>query len=68
MPGQPIAPLSSGVNATKVGPGADINLVGGGNGSTVLNGGNSTGGEEGWRDVLVREVANRYVGSAFCSW
>ncbi|EIM86201.1 glycoside hydrolase [Stereum hirsutum FP-91666 SS1] len=67
LPGQPIAPLSSGVNATKVGPGADINLLGGGNGSTVLNGGSAAGGE-GWRDMLVREVANRYVGSAFCSW
>lgn len=73
LPGQPIAPLSLGVNATKTGAGADINLVtvggGSGNGSTVVNGGNATsGGGEGWRDVLVREVANRYVGSAFCSW
>ncbi|ETW82190.1 glycoside hydrolase family 37 protein [Heterobasidion irregulare TC 32-1] len=34
---------------------------------TVVNGGNATEGE-GWRDVLARELANRYFSSAFCSW
>ncbi|TKY86258.1 hypothetical protein EX895_005083 [Sporisorium graminicola] len=33
----------------------------------LLNTGNSTS-EESWRDELVRELANRYVASALCSW
>lgn len=33
----------------------------------LLNVGNSTTGES-WRDELVRELANRYVASALCSW
>ncbi len=32
-----------------------------------MNVGNSTTGES-WRDELVRELANRYVASALCSW
>ncbi|CBQ72773.1 related to trehalase precursor [Sporisorium reilianum SRZ2] len=32
-----------------------------------LNTGNNTSGES-WRDELVRELANRYVASALCSW
>jgi alpha,alpha-trehalase len=50
-------------NITNTGPSADINT---GNG-TVINGGNVTSGE-GWGDMLQREVANRYITSAFCSW
>lgn len=50
-------------NATKTGPSADISRLNG----TVVNGGNATDGE-GWADVLKREVANRYVASALCSW
>lgn len=60
LPGQL---LSLGKNATKTGSGADINRMNG----TVVNGGNATEGE-GWRDVLARELANRYFSSAFCSW
>ena len=45
------------------GPGADINLLN----ATVSNGGNATGGE-GWSHRLQRELANRYITSAFCSW
>ncbi|EST04817.1 Glycoside hydrolase, family 37 [Kalmanozyma brasiliensis GHG001] len=33
----------------------------------ALNTGNNTSGES-WRDELVRELANRYVASALCSW
>ncbi|SPO27343.1 related to trehalase precursor [Ustilago trichophora] len=33
----------------------------------ILNTGNNTSGES-WRDELVRELANRYVASALCSW
>jgi len=50
-------------NATLTGSGADINAING----TVSNGGNTTEGE-GWRDRLERELANRYITSAFCSW
>ncbi|KNZ74974.1 Trehalase [Termitomyces sp. J132] len=34
---------------------------------TVLNGGNATDGE-GWAKALERQLANRYIASAFCSW
>ncbi|KAI0365322.1 glycoside hydrolase [Pilatotrama ljubarskyi] len=61
LPGQPIS--GSGVNATKSGPGADINKLNG----TVINGGNATSGE-GWAAALQRELANRYVASVLCSW
>jgi alpha,alpha-trehalase len=50
-------------NATRTGSAADINVING----TVVNGGNATEGE-GWRTRLQREVANRYITSAFCSW
>ena len=33
----------------------------------IMNVGNTTTGEN-WRDELVRELANRYVASALCSW
>lgn len=55
--------LLSGVNATNLGPEADINTLNG----TVLNGGNATD-SEGWAQTLQRELANRYFASAFCSW
>ncbi|KAG8769519.1 hypothetical protein FRC12_004904 [Ceratobasidium sp. 428] len=42
---------------------ADVNA---GN-KTVTNGGTATKGEK-WRDALVRQLANRYVSAAFCSW
>ncbi|KAG8737849.1 hypothetical protein FRC10_007602 [Ceratobasidium sp. 414] len=35
--------------------------------NTVINGG-TPGKSEKWRDALVRELANRYVSAAFCSW
>ncbi|KAF9018966.1 glycoside hydrolase family 37 protein [Hymenopellis radicata] len=60
LPGQT---LHLGNNATGSGPGADINTLNG----TIVNGGNATDGE-GWADVLGRELANRYLTSAFCSW
>lgn len=33
----------------------------------ILNGGNVTLNES-WRDVLLTQVINRYMSSAFCSW
>ena len=50
-------------NATKTGPGADVNTLSG----TIVNGGNATQGE-GWGQTLQRELANRFFASAFCSW
>ncbi|KAB5589880.1 Trehalase [Ceratobasidium theobromae] len=41
----------------------DVNAQGG----TVVNGGTAGKGES-WRDALARELANRYVSAAFCSW
>ncbi|KAG8703944.1 hypothetical protein FRC08_002545 [Ceratobasidium sp. 394] len=35
--------------------------------NTVINGGTPRKNEK-WRDALVRELANRYVSAAFCSW
>ncbi|KAI0671160.1 glycoside hydrolase [Trametes maxima] len=61
LPGQFV--ISTGANATKTGPEADINKVNG----TVFNGGNAKDGE-GWAAALQRELANRYVASALCSW
>lgn len=64
LPGQPIHAGSNGTqNATVTGPGADLNRLNG----TVVNGGNATDGE-GWARTLQRELANRYMVSAFCSW
>ncbi|KAI0076715.1 glycoside hydrolase family 37 protein [Panus rudis PR-1116 ss-1] len=60
LPGQVLA---EGKNATKTGPAADINTLNG----TVVNGGNATSGES-WAAVLQRELANRYIASALCSW
>ena len=60
LPGQLVIGVG---NATKTGPGADINRLNG----TVVNGGNATDGE-GWAQALQRELANRYFASAFCSW
>ncbi|EJC98505.1 trehalase [Fomitiporia mediterranea MF3/22] len=57
LPGQPLA---SGGNASA---GADINTLNG----TVVNGGNATENET-WAATLQRELANRYITSALCSW
>jgi alpha,alpha-trehalase len=59
----PAQPLHANMNASTSGPSADINSLNG----TVLNGGNSTEGE-GWTAKLQRELANRYIASALCSW
>lgn len=59
----PRQPLSASANASASGAGADINALNG----TVVNGGNATDGE-GWAAVLRRELANRYIASALCSW
>lgn len=50
-------------NFTNAGPSADVNTLNG----TVFNGGNATS-NEGWSHILQRELANRYITSAFCSW
>jgi alpha,alpha-trehalase len=50
-------------NASSSGPAADLNKLNG----TVVNGGNATLGE-GWAKALERQLANRYLSSAFCSW
>jgi alpha,alpha-trehalase len=55
----PPQPLASGQTTT-----ADINAIGSG---TVNNGGNATNNED-WATALGRELANRYIASAFCSW
>ncbi|KIY52470.1 glycoside hydrolase family 37 protein, partial [Fistulina hepatica ATCC 64428] len=60
LPGQP---LKDGGNSSRTGAEADINLLNG----TVINGGNATDGE-GWASTLRRELANRYMTSALCSW
>ena len=61
----PQQPRINNVNGTfnATGPGADINSLN----TTVFNGGNATNGE-GWSHRLQRELANRYITSAFCSW
>ena len=61
LPGQPI--LTTSGNASRTGATADLSK----SGNTVVNGGNATNGEN-WRDALTRELANRYMTSAFCSW
>ncbi len=60
LPKQSIAGSS---NASTTGSSADINKLDG----TVINGGNKTDGE-GWAATLQRELANRYLTSALCSW
>ena len=60
LPGQPVR---AGSNASTTGPEADINRMEG----TVANGGKASDGE-GWGKTLGRELANRYMASAFCSW
>lgn len=60
LPGQTIR---DGQNASSTGSDADINALFG----TFVNGGNATMGE-GWRDILVRGISNRYLTSALCSW
>jgi alpha,alpha-trehalase len=62
LPGQPIR-FSGTRNATTSGIEADINGLNG----TVSNGGSSMEGE-GWAQTLQREVANRFIATAFCSW
>jgi len=60
LPGQTIR---RGQSASSTGSSADINALD----VTFVNGGNATTGE-GWRDILVRGLANRYLTSALCSW
>ncbi|KAJ3558853.1 hypothetical protein NP233_g11413 [Leucocoprinus birnbaumii] len=62
LPQQPRINSQAG-NFTSTGSGADVNTLNG----TVVNGGNATDGE-GWSQRLQRELANRYITSAFCSW
>ncbi|KAH8114772.1 trehalase [Phellopilus nigrolimitatus] len=57
LPGQQLAP---GVNASV---GVDPSMLNG----TVVNGGNATA-DETWTIALQRELANRYISSALCSW
>ena len=59
----PIQGLTPSTNASTTGSAADVNRLDG----TVFNGGNATSGE-GWAATLQRELANRYVASALCSW
>jgi alpha,alpha-trehalase len=56
-------PLTPQTNASTTGPAADVNRLNG----TIVNGGNATQGE-GWVSTLSRELANRYIASALCSW
>lgn len=57
LPGQVVA---AGKNASV---GTDASRLDG----TVVNGGNKTSGET-WAETLQRELANRYMSSALCSW
>ena len=59
----PTQALTDGKAASQSGSAADVNRLDG----TVFNGGNKTDGE-GWAATLQRELANRYVASALCSW
>ena len=59
----PVQAVAGGKNASQTGSAADINKLDG----TVFNGGNKTDGE-GWAATLQRELANRYIASALCSW
>ncbi|KAH9932786.1 glycoside hydrolase family 37 protein [Epithele typhae] len=59
----PVQALSPTVNASATGSNADISRLDG----TVVNGGKKTDGE-GWASALQRELANRYLASALCSW
>jgi len=59
----PLQAVSVDRNASSTGPESDINKLNG----TVVNGGEATEGE-GWAAALQRELANRYLTSAFCSW
>ncbi|PIL35118.1 hypothetical protein GSI_02906 [Ganoderma sinense ZZ0214-1] len=59
----PVQAVAGGRNASQSGSAADINKLDG----TVFNGGNKTDGE-GWAAALQRELANRYIASALCSW
>ncbi|KAF7422792.1 hypothetical protein PC9H_010951 [Pleurotus ostreatus] len=64
LPGQPLHEQTNQTqNATLTGAQADLNRLDG----SVVNGGNATQGE-GWAQILQRELANRYITSAFCSW
>lgn len=64
LPGQPLhGQTGQTQNATLTGAQADLNRLDG----SVVNGGNATQGE-GWGQILQRELANRYITSAFCSW
>jgi len=61
--GLPPQPMNVGGSINATGKDADVNFANG----TWHNGGNATDGE-GWRDALARGIANRYVGSAICSY
>ncbi|TCD65786.1 hypothetical protein EIP91_002225 [Steccherinum ochraceum] len=61
LPGQPV--IGTNGNASATGPAADLNRLNG----TVFNGGNASDGE-GWGKTLQRQLANRFISSAFCSW
>ena len=63
LPGQPIHRGSTAINSTSTGPSADLSTANG----TVVNGGTAVAGE-GWSHALQRELANRYLASALCSW
>lgn len=64
LPGQI---LRGNQNATQTGSAADINSINNNGVVTVSNGGDGVQGE-GWADTLERQLANRYITSAFCSW
>jgi alpha,alpha-trehalase len=64
LPQQPKTNNAADGNFTNTGPDADINQISG----TVVNGGNTTDGAGSWSRILQRELANRYITSAFCSW
>lgn len=64
LPQQPIrAGNSHPFNASSSGPEADIHRLNG----TVKYGGDAVE-SEGWAQTLQRELANRYIAGAFCSW
>ncbi|KAK7001795.1 trehalase [Favolaschia claudopus] len=60
----PVQAMSSN-NASTEGAAADVNTLP--NGAGVINGGNSSA-SDGWAVVLEKQLANRYVASALCSW
>lgn len=67
LPAQPLEYVANSsihdMNAGATDPNNGTQLI-----EPIINVGNATSEGETWRDELVRELANRYIASALCSW